>query len=99
MNAPEATKDAAECDEAEANRIGSDYAPLDHLRAIMDAIGNTLICVSPVAQSEAKTKLAAQPAAFLITVSGGIPGMMLRLSEDGTSLGRSTESSFQLCDI
>jgi diguanylate cyclase (GGDEF)-like protein len=35
----------------------------------------------------------------MIVVAGGIPGTMVRLSEDGTTLGRSAENTFQISDI
>ena len=35
----------------------------------------------------------------MLVVAGGIPGTMVRLSEEGTSLGRSADSSFQISDI
>jgi diguanylate cyclase (GGDEF)-like protein len=36
---------------------------------------------------------------YLIMVSGGIPGAMLRLSAEGTRLGRSSENTFQFREI
>jgi diguanylate cyclase (GGDEF)-like protein len=36
---------------------------------------------------------------YLIMVSGGIPGAMLRLAPGGTRLGRATDSTFQLPEI
>jgi diguanylate cyclase (GGDEF)-like protein len=66
----------------------------------MDTKGNTHLCVSPVAQTESATSLGgATPAIYMIVVSGGIPGSMILLSEHGTSLGRSPESTFQFEDI
>jgi diguanylate cyclase (GGDEF)-like protein len=65
----------------------------------MDAKANTHICASPVSQTDTESKPSAPASAHMIVVSGGIPGTMLRLSETGTTLGRSAESSFQLFDI
>ena len=65
----------------------------------MDAKSNTHICPSPVPQTETESKTPAPPSSYMIVVSGGIPGTMLRLNETGTSLGRSPDSSFQLFDI
>jgi two-component system, cell cycle response regulator len=65
----------------------------------MDAKANTHICVSPVTQLDTQKKVTALQSAYMLVVSGGIPGTMVRLSEQGTSLGRSGESSFQISDI
>jgi two-component system cell cycle response regulator len=65
----------------------------------MDAKANTHICVSPVTQLETQKKVTALHSAYMLVVSGGIPGTMVRLSEQGTSLGRSGENSFQISDI
>jgi two-component system, cell cycle response regulator len=65
----------------------------------MDAKSNTHICPSPVPQTETESKTPATPSSYMIVVSGGIPGTMLRLNETGTSLGRSADSSYQLFDI
>jgi two-component system, cell cycle response regulator len=65
----------------------------------MDAKANTHICASPVPQTETEPKPPAPASTYMIVVSGGIPGTMLRLSESGTTLGRSAECSFQLFDI
>lgn len=65
----------------------------------MDAKANTHICVSPVAQTESEKKVTPPHSAYMLVVSGGIPGTMVRLSEQGTSMGRSAESSFQISDI
>ena len=65
----------------------------------MDAKANTHICVSPIAQLDTQKKVTALHSAYMLVVSGGIPGTMVQLSEQGTSLGRSGESSFQISDI
>jgi two-component system, cell cycle response regulator len=65
----------------------------------MDAKANTHICVSPIAQLDTQKKMTALHSAYMLVVSGGIPGTMVRLSEQGTSLGRSGENSFQISDI
>ena len=65
----------------------------------MDAKANTHICASPVAQTDTDKKVTAPHSAYMLVVSGGIPGTMVRLSEQGTSLGRSAESTFQISDI
>jgi len=65
----------------------------------MDAKANTQFCVAPITQVEDDTGLTKAHAAYLIVVSGGIPGTMHPLDERGTSLGRSVENSLQLNDI
>ena len=65
----------------------------------MDAKGNTLICVSPLAEMESEKQNLLPHPAYMIVVAGGITGTMVRLSEQGTSLGRSAESSFHIDDL
>ena len=65
----------------------------------MDAKANTLICASPVTQTDTEKKVTAIHSAYMLVVSGGIPGTMVELSEQGASLGRSAECSFQISDI
>jgi two-component system, cell cycle response regulator len=65
----------------------------------MDAKANTLICASPVTQPDTEKKVTAIHSAYMLVVSGGIPGTMVELSEQGTTLGRSAECSFQISDI
>ncbi len=65
----------------------------------MDAKANTLICASPVSQDDSDTVIAQPNSAYMIVVAGGIPGTMVRVSEQGTTLGRSADSSFQISDI
>jgi two-component system, cell cycle response regulator len=64
----------------------------------MDAKANTHICVSPIAQSDSDGDDTPPHSAYMLIVSGGIPGTMVRLSEQGTTLGRAGESSFQISD-
>jgi two-component system, cell cycle response regulator len=64
----------------------------------MDAKANTQFCVAPITQFEVETERTEAHAAYLIVVSGGIPGTMHPLDERGTSLGRSVENSLQLSD-
>jgi len=64
----------------------------------MDAKANTQLCNSPVAPTELETTVTATDPAYMIVVAGGIPGTMVRLNEDGTSLGRSADCSFQITD-
>jgi two-component system cell cycle response regulator len=66
---------------------------------MMDAKANTHLCVSPVLQTLAETPPAAAHSAYMIVVAGGIPGTMVRLSDEGTSLGRSADSTFEISDI
>ena len=65
----------------------------------MDAKASTHLCISPLSQAESDARLRTSPSIFMIVVSGGIPGTMLPLSERGTSLGRSSATTFQLDDI
>src|SRR5271155_202569 len=64
----------------------------------MDAKANTHICASPAAPSDSEETDASPQSAYMLVVSGGIPGTMVRLSEQGTTLGRAGESSFQISD-
>ena len=65
----------------------------------MDAKANTLICAAPLSQDDPETVIAPPNSAYLIVVSGGIPGTMVRVNDRGTTLGRSADSSFQISDI
>lgn len=65
----------------------------------MDAKANTLICAAPLSQDDQETVIAPPNSAYLIVVSGGIPGTMVRVNDWGTTLGRSADSSFQISDI
>jgi diguanylate cyclase (GGDEF)-like protein len=68
-------------------------------RPTMDAKANTQICRSPCFEAAAETQLGASPSVYMIVVSGGIPGTMLPLSEQSTTLGRSADTTFQLDDL
>ncbi len=39
-----------------------------------------------------------QSSAYLIMIRGGMPGTMLRVGEEGTTLGRSSENTFPFHD-
>jgi two-component system cell cycle response regulator len=65
----------------------------------MDAKANTRICAAPLSQDDPETVIAPPNSAYLIVVSGGIPGTMVRVNDRGTTLGRSADSSFQISDI
>jgi diguanylate cyclase (GGDEF)-like protein len=65
----------------------------------MDAKANTHICKSPISEADFDKRVTPPQSAYMIVVTGGIPGTMVRLSEQGTSLGRSTDSTFQIADI
>ena len=65
----------------------------------MDAKANTHLCPSPFAPSETGDEPRPGPSAYMLVVTGGIPGTMIPLSEQGTTLGRSAESGFQIDDI
>jgi two-component system cell cycle response regulator len=65
----------------------------------MDAKANTSICAAPLSQDDPETVIAPPNSAYLIVVSGGIPGTMVRVNDWGTTLGRSADSSFQFSDI
>src|SRR4051794_38041927 len=65
----------------------------------MDAKANTHVCVSPITQTQEDSQRTASQAAYLIVVGGVIPGTMLQLANQRTSLGRSAENTFQLYDI
>jgi two-component system, cell cycle response regulator len=65
----------------------------------MDAKANTRICAAPLSQDDPETVIAPPNSAYLIVVSGGIPGTMVRVNDWGTTLGRSADSSFQISDI
>ena len=64
----------------------------------MNAKGNTLICHSPVPSQDLSEQAGTQRLMYLIIVRGGIPGTMLRLNQGTSSLGRSSENTFQLHD-
>jgi two-component system cell cycle response regulator len=66
---------------------------------IMDAKANTHLCVSPVLIADPELNLPPMHAVYMIVVSGGIPGTMVRVDKQGTGLGRSAESCFQITDL
>ncbi len=61
----------------------------------MDVKANTHICDSPITPDQDAPRPHRSAVSYLIVVEGGIPGTMLRLAEQGTSLGRSAENTFQ----
>jgi two-component system, cell cycle response regulator len=65
----------------------------------MDVKGNTQICLSPVRDSEERTQLTAPLPMFLIMVRGGTTGTMLRIDAQSTSLGRSSDNTYQFHDV
>ena len=66
----------------------------------MDAKANTHLCVFPRSRKRNRSRGSyIAHSAYMIVVRGGIPGTMVRLSERGTSLGRSSETTFQIDDI
>jgi two-component system cell cycle response regulator len=64
----------------------------------MDPKSNTLFCESPVGASRSESR-AGRYSYYLIVMRGGMPGTMLRLGADQTTLGRSTENTFSLDDL
>ena len=66
----------------------------------MDAKSNTQICFStiPIPEFRADGGTSAPALLYLIVVRGGIPGTMLRLAQNASSIGRSAENTFQLHD-
>ncbi len=65
----------------------------------MDAKANTHLCDSPFKDALGEEQAALAPAAFLIVLRGGMPGTMLRVSEEGTTVGRSSDNTFQFHDV
>src|SRR6266481_5831413 len=65
----------------------------------MDTKANTHVCHYPGTRLQVESRQSSSHAAYLIMIRGGLPGTMLRVGEQGTSLGRSAESTFQLFDI
>jgi diguanylate cyclase (GGDEF)-like protein len=64
----------------------------------MDEKGVTFLS-DPVAGAEAEPGEAPAMPMYLIMVSGGIPGAMLRLAPQGTRVGRAPDNTYQLSDI
>ena len=65
----------------------------------MDAKANTHLCESPIKEALTEEQAALAHAAYLIVLRGGMPGTMLRVGEEGTTLGRSSENTFQFHDV
>jgi diguanylate cyclase (GGDEF)-like protein len=79
-------------------------AMIEILSQKTDAKASTHVCSSPYAPGKNESATGRRPAigqasAYLIMVSGDIPGTMFRLSEEGASLGRATECTHQVHDI
>jgi two-component system cell cycle response regulator len=66
---------------------------------MMDAKANTHVCPSPFRKDGPMGDSASAASAYMIVVSGSVPGTMLPLKERGTTLGRSSECEFQIDDI
>jgi diguanylate cyclase (GGDEF)-like protein len=64
----------------------------------MDVKANTHICETPIDQSCIDDRPAFASAAYLIMIRGGMPGTMLRVGEEGMTLGRSSENTFPFHD-
>ena len=64
----------------------------------IDVKASTHFCESPIAQAEFEEKVAFKYSAYLIIIRGGMPGKMLRVVEEGATLGRSSENSFVFND-
>jgi two-component system, cell cycle response regulator len=64
----------------------------------MDAKANTHICETPITQPCVIERTDFTSAAYLIMIRGGMPGTMLRVEEEGTTLGRSSENTFPFHD-
>jgi two-component system, cell cycle response regulator len=64
----------------------------------MDAKASTHFCESPVNGSHPESQPPRQ-SAYLIVIRGGIPGTMLRVGPEVTSLGRSADNTFPLDDM
>jgi two-component system, cell cycle response regulator len=65
----------------------------------MDAKAITHFCESPLNSSRSDSGLAHRQSAYLIVIRGGLPGTMLRVGPDDTTLGRSADNSFSLDDM
>jgi len=85
----------------EINNVSSDRsatATVEVSRQDMDAKASTHICSSPFAPAGDGTPIG-QTSAYLIMVSGGIPGTMFRLPEPAATFGRAAECTHQVHDI
>lgn len=65
----------------------------------MDAKAITHFCESPLNSARTEPRPANRQSAYLIVIRGGIPGAMLMVGSDETTLGRSAENSFPLDDM
>lgn len=65
----------------------------------MDAKARTHFCESPLASAQSGSGLRNCHSAYLIMIHGGIPGTMLRIGPDETTLGRSADNTFSLDDM
>ncbi len=65
----------------------------------MDAKANTHFCETPLNGSRPETPPPSRQSAYLIVIRGGIPGTMLRVGSDPSSLGRSADTTFPLDDM
>jgi two-component system cell cycle response regulator len=65
----------------------------------MDAKANTHFCESPLSGARSEAPPQARQSAYLIVIRGGIPGTMLRVGSEPTSLGRSADNTFPLDDM
>ncbi len=64
----------------------------------MDAKAITHLCESPVAPACVEERPAHPSSPYLIMIRGGMPGTMLRVGEEDTTLGRSSENTFPFHD-
>src|SRR5690349_18317279 len=64
----------------------------------MDEEGAPSVCDFVAPSASAASKPAAPLPMYLIMVSGGIPGAMLRLSAEGTRLGRAVDNTYPLSE-
>src|SRR5262249_46025841 len=65
----------------------------------MDAKANTHFCESPLNSARSESKLLNRQSAYLIVIRGAMPGTMLRIGTDETTLGRSSETTYPLDDM
>ena len=65
----------------------------------MDAKAITHFCESPLKAARSESRPANRQSAYLIVIRGGMPGTMLRIGSDETSLGRSSDNTFPLDDM
>ena len=64
----------------------------------MDEKGATFLC-DLIGRKESESAIDSSLPLYLIMVSGGIPGAMIRLASEGTRLGRSPENTYQLHEV